>query len=83
MPSTAGPAPKRGMVEAKDTSLIWTFLHLPTINIPLFVENGLPYGVQIIFPKYNDYQLIELINILLKKKLIPSKSNPCLMHDEN
>ena len=78
MPSTAGPAPKRGNVEDKDTSLIWTFLHLPSINIPLFTEKGLPYGIQIVFPKYKDYQLIELVNALVKKKLIPSKSNPCL-----
>ena len=78
MPSTTGPAPKRGKVEDKDTSLIWTFLHLPSINIPLFTEKGLPHGLQIIFPKYKDYQLIELVNILVKKKLIPSKSNPCL-----
>ena len=78
MPSTAGPAPKRGNVEDKDTSLIWTFLHLPSINIPLFTEKGLPYGIQIVFPKYKDYQLIELVNALVKKKIIPSKSNPCL-----
>ena len=78
-PSTSGPAPRRGTKENKDSCLIWNFLHLPVINVPIFKEkNNLPFGVQIVFPRYKDYQLLDFISFLLKKKLIPKKNYPCL-----
>ena len=65
-PSTSGPAPRRGTKENKDSCLT-EFLHLPH-NVPIFKEkNNLPFGVQIVFPRYKDYQLLDFISFLSKK----------------
>jgi Asp-tRNA(Asn)/Glu-tRNA(Gln) amidotransferase A subunit family amidase len=60
-PSTATCAPKLGLRERNDTSLIWTYLGLPAVSIPLFYnENlGLPYGLQIVAPRYHDIRLLK------------------------
>jgi Asp-tRNA(Asn)/Glu-tRNA(Gln) amidotransferase A subunit family amidase len=60
IPSTATPAPKIGSKEINDTCLIWTFLGYPSLTIPLFInKENLPYGLQIISKKYNDFALID------------------------
>lgn len=49
-PSTATTAPKRGDTELPDTSRYWTMAHLPTVSLPLFLddERKLPFGVQVV-----------------------------------
>ena len=60
VPSTASPAPKVGNNEIDDTCLIWTFLGYPSVTIPLFTDdNNLPFGLQIISKKFDDFALLE------------------------
>lgn len=74
--STSGEAPPRGIAEREDPSLMWTFLHLPAINVPAFTSPSMmPFGCQIISRKYNDYLLLDLIEYLLSIELIPGRSN--------
>lgn len=59
--STAGAAPLLDIIETPDTCLIWTFLGMPSLNIPLFKnEDGLPYGVQMIAKKYTDKKMLAI-----------------------
>jgi Asp-tRNA(Asn)/Glu-tRNA(Gln) amidotransferase A subunit family amidase len=59
-PSTASVAPAIGQEEKADTCLIWTFLGYPVLSIPAFwsVESGLPFGLQIVGPKFSDLALL-------------------------
>ncbi len=73
--STAGEAPLRDEIEIKDTCLLWTYLHLPTIGVPKFKSPaGNPFGLQLIAKKYNDYLLIEFLEHLIAKGLAPAES---------
>jgi Asp-tRNA(Asn)/Glu-tRNA(Gln) amidotransferase A subunit family amidase len=67
--STGSVAPKIGKNEKKDTCLIWTFLGAPSISLPIFYdeERGLPFGLQIISSRYNDFSLIDFSNKIIKK----------------
>ncbi|HBS51489.1 MAG TPA: hypothetical protein DEA62_00620, partial [Coxiellaceae bacterium] len=60
-PSTASVAPVIGDRETKDTCLIWTFLGYPVLNLPIFWSDkfNLPYGLQIIGPKFSDLSLFD------------------------
>ncbi|MBF0300011.1 MAG: amidase [Oligoflexia bacterium] len=74
--STAGEAPLREELERPDSCLMWTLLHLPVIGIPVFTSpSGLPFGVQLMARKYNDYSLFEFASYLRSINLIPAKSN--------
>ena len=65
-PSTASCAPKIGNSEKEDTGLIWTYLGLPALSVPQFFneELGLPFGLQIVAPRYNDLNLLKFANTL-------------------
>lgn len=77
--STAGEAPPRNEIELPDSALIWTVAHLPVVNVPLFTSpSGLPFGLQIIARKYNDYLLFNFIDYLASLNLIPEKPRPLL-----
>jgi Asp-tRNA(Asn)/Glu-tRNA(Gln) amidotransferase A subunit family amidase len=67
-PSTASVAPVIGQIEKYDTSLIWTFLGYPTISIPLFKNEsmGLPFGLQIVAKKYDDFAVLDFANKIAK-----------------
>ena len=70
--STAGEAPDRNVLENRDPALIWTLAHLPVVSIPTFKSpNGLPFGLQLVSRKYNDYLLFNLLDFLKNEKLIP------------
>jgi Asp-tRNA(Asn)/Glu-tRNA(Gln) amidotransferase A subunit family amidase len=70
--STAGTAPKFGTaIDPPDTCLVWSLCGLPVINIPLFMHNGLPFGLQIIGRKYADYKLIAFANEMVENGLFP------------
>jgi Asp-tRNA(Asn)/Glu-tRNA(Gln) amidotransferase A subunit family amidase len=71
IPTTASIAPKINKIEKEDTCLIWTTFGYPTISLPIYnsKKTNLPFGMQIITNKYNDFSLLELskkISKLLK-----------------
>jgi Asp-tRNA(Asn)/Glu-tRNA(Gln) amidotransferase A subunit family amidase len=79
--STSGEAPPRDVLEEPDPSLIWTLTHLPAISIPAFHSpSGLPFGLQLIARKYNDYLLLSFLETLLSKGLIPTQPYPLLQN---
>lgn len=59
-PSTASVAPMLGQQEREDTCLIWTFFGYPALSIPAFwsPDDGLPFGLQAIAPKFGDISLL-------------------------
>ena len=70
-PSTSGEAPLLGKEEKLDPCLIWTLCRVPSVHLPLFKgPNNLPYGVQCITRRYNDYLLFIFLNLLRKKRKI-------------
>lgn len=63
--STAGEAPLLHTEEKPDTCLIWTFLGMPTVNLPVFRGPlNLPFGLQAVGLRYTDYKLLEICEIL-------------------
>ena len=51
--------------EPPDPCLIWTYLHAPAINIPLFKgPNQMPVGMQLVSSRYNDLQLLDMANYI-------------------
>ncbi len=70
--STAGEAPLREVTELRDPALMWTLTHLPVVNVPNFVSpNGMPFGMQVVARKYNDYLLFGFLDYLESLKIIP------------
>lgn len=66
-PSTAGPAPLLEAPEPPDTCLIWTFLGLPAVSLPVFTSTeGLPMGLQAVGSRYGDLRLLALSEALLE-----------------
>ncbi len=66
--STAGEAPPVEAEEKPDTCLIWTFLGYPVLGIPKFTGPGnLPFGLQAVAKKYDDYKLLSIANKILAK----------------
>jgi Asp-tRNA(Asn)/Glu-tRNA(Gln) amidotransferase A subunit family amidase len=68
-PSTASVAPKVGQSERPDTCLIWTFLGYPVLSLPVFwsEEMNLPFGLQVVAPKYGDFSLFDFGEEIIKK----------------
>ncbi len=80
--STAGEAPLREVTELPDPALMWTLTHLPVVSVPQFTSpNGLPFGMQVIARKYNDYLLLSFIEELRIGSLIPSVAGFCTKGD--
>ncbi|MBV9159693.1 MAG: amidase [Candidatus Kaiserbacteria bacterium] len=72
--STAGEAPPREITESPDPSLIWTLAHLPVVSVPQFSSPAkLPFGFQAAARKYNDYLLLDFLDELREKGMIPSR----------
>ncbi len=75
--STAGEAPKRNVMESQDPSLMWTLMHLPAVNIPVFQSpSGLPFGLQLFARKYNDNLMLGFLDFMLSMGIIPNKQYP-------
>ena len=73
--ATAGAAPMRDQTENPDPSLMWTMTYLPTIAAPLFLSpDGLPFSAQIGGRRYNDYRLLDALDELAMRGLIPEQS---------
>ena len=79
--STAGEAPPREMVELPDSALMWTLTHLPTVSVPQFKSPaGLPFGMQLVARKYNDYLLLSFLDELRVRGLVPEKAGFYIAH---
>lgn len=64
---TSSSAPPREVKEIPDPSLIWTLGHVPSIAVPGFrCPSGLPFGVQVISRKWNDYRLLQGVEELVE-----------------
>ena len=69
--STAGEAPPRDIAELPDPALMWTLAHLPVVAVPQFKSpSGLPFGMQVVARKYNDYLLFDFLDNLAARDLI-------------
>lgn len=66
--STAGVAPLVNEKEKADTCLIWTFLGYPALSLPIFHgPENLPFGLQVIAKRYDDYKLLSISEEFLAK----------------
>lgn len=78
---TAGSAPPRGVEELPDPSLIWTLGHIPSVAAPVFrCPQGLPFGVQFVSRKWNDYLLLQGIETLVERGVLPPGSQKIHPH---
>ena len=71
-PATTGFAPKGlDFTGSPEFCSIWTYLGMPTINLPL-IQNSerLPLGIQLVGRKYDDKNLLKNANWLFKKHKI-------------
>lgn len=74
-PSTLGFGLNSIDEEKDDYCLIWTFLGLPSINLPLFTSlDGYPFGLQVVGKRYDDLNLLHFCDLLIKLGLCPDKS---------
>ena len=72
---TSSSAPVRGEHELPDPSLIWTLGHIPSVTVPSSrCPDGMPFGVQFISRRWNDYLLLQGIEELINRGVIPSGS---------
>ena len=72
---TATSAPLRGIEEFPDPSLIWTLGHIPSVAAPVFrCPGGLPFGVQFVSRRWNDYLLLQGVEELVNRGVLPSGS---------
>lgn len=76
---TSSSAPERGVEEIPDPSLIWTLGHLPSIAVPAFrCPNGLPFGLQVVSRRWNDYLLLQATEELIERGVFPEGSQELL-----
>lgn len=58
-------------IDRPDSCLIWTFCHVPVINLPAFRGPlNLPFGAQIATRKYDDYRLLALAEYLENNRYV-------------
>ena len=79
---TSNSAPPREIQELPDPSLIWTLSHVPAITAPAFrCPEGLPFGPQFISRRWNDYLLLQGIEELIDREILPSGSQKVINTD--
>ncbi len=79
--STSGEAPLRETVELPDPALMWTLTHLPVVSVPQFFSpSKLPFGMQVVARKYNDYLLLNFLEDLRLRTLIPERAGYEITH---
>jgi len=72
---TSSSAPQRGIEEMPDPSLIWTMGHVPSIAAPVFrCPEGLPFAAQFISRRWNDYLLLQGVEEIVDRHILPSGS---------
>jgi Asp-tRNA(Asn)/Glu-tRNA(Gln) amidotransferase A subunit family amidase len=71
--SSNGSAPKGAEpIINRDLNALWTLTRLPVVNVPAFLcPNGLPYGYQLIGPRYSDYRVLTFLEFLVRRSLAP------------
>jgi Asp-tRNA(Asn)/Glu-tRNA(Gln) amidotransferase A subunit family amidase len=53
--------------------------HIPSVSAPVFrCPEGLPFGVQFISKRWNDYTLLQAIEDIINKDIIPNNSLPII-----
>ena len=65
-PAVPGEAP-HGLAETGDAvfSRLWTGLHMPCVALPgFFGPTGLPVGVQLVAPRYRDFELLGVARVV-------------------
>jgi len=72
-PSTVGEAPTmEEPAELPDTSLIWTYLHVPSVSVPIAKgPNNLPYSIQFVARRYHDYKILNFLEYLEEQDVVP------------
>lgn len=69
--STAGAAPPWGEADIPDTALVWSLCGVPVVSAPAFTApTGMPFGVQVVARRYNDYLLFAVLHLLEERGLI-------------
>ena len=80
--STSGEAPLREITELSDPALMWTLTHLPVVSVPQFSSpNKLPFGMQVVARKYNDYLLLNFLEDLRLRTLIPERAGYAITNE--
>ncbi len=76
--STAGQALKGlDSMDIPDSCLIWTLCHLPALNVPAFQgPDGLPFGLQVVARRYNDFLLLKFAEEIRERGLVPDAPHP-------
>lgn len=73
--STATSAPLRNEVERNDPSLAFTYLGMPSLHVPNSKDSlGMPIGFQITSAKYNDYLILQLLDVLIERNYLSDRS---------
>ncbi len=69
--SVAGEAPTMAQpAEPRDSALVWTMCGAPSISLPMFKgPTGMPFGLQLVAPRYGDYTLLQLAKTLFDEPL--------------
>ena len=69
--TTSSSAVLRGNKEIDDPSLLWTMAGIPAINIPgSYCPEKLPFGIQLISKKWDDYILLNFLDYLFDHEYI-------------
>jgi Asp-tRNA(Asn)/Glu-tRNA(Gln) amidotransferase A subunit family amidase len=76
---STGGEPLLGLdsVDRPDSCLVWTLCGAPTVGIPAFAgPSGLPFGLQLVGRRYNDYLLLDLVEHLEEIGIAPRTTHP-------
>ena len=61
-PAVHGVAPEIGHEEIDDLSLFWTYLHVPSLTVPVkMISSGLPMSLNFVSSKNTDKSLLEFV----------------------
>ena len=66
-PASAGPAPK-GLETTGNPifNAMWTYLGVSCVSLPLLEADGMPFGVQLVGPRFDDARLLRSANWLTR-----------------
>ena len=75
MNSSNGAAQEVEPLTHQDVNPLWTATWVPVINVPAFSSpQGLPFGLQLVGPKFADLKLLALLRSLAQRDLLPRRS---------
>jgi len=75
--SSSGSAPLGQEPDSHaDLNLLWTLAWLPVMNIPGSLSpQGLPFGLQLVGPRYGDYRVISFVEQLVEARIVPRRAD--------